>query len=301
MNGVLVINKPGGFTSFDVVAVARRLTGQKKVGHTGTLDPMATGVLPLLLGNATRAQTLLPDTDKAYVAGFSFGASTDTLDSTGKVLAQSDAPVEKQALESALSLFRGAILQTPPMYSAVKKDGVRLYDLARRGIEVQRDAKKVYIHELGLLSYEEATRSGTLFVRCSKGTYIRSLIDDLAKALHTLGIMTSLQRTEACGFSLEDSLTLDEARALAEEGRLLQRLRPTQTLFSAYSKITVTPAQAKRFANGGELSLLRTPLKNGAQNGALIRVFAPDGAFLGLGEADCEKQALLVRRLFCTG
>ena len=163
MNGILIIDKPQDFTSFDVVAVMRRLCSQKKIGHTGTLDPMATGVLPLLLGNAARAQAILPDSDKEYDASFQLGVTTDTLDSTGRVLTRTEnVSVTRETLCRALGPFRGEIMQIPPMYSAVSKDGKRLYELARKGIEVEREKRPVTISELTLLSYNEETACGRL-------------------------------------------------------------------------------------------------------------------------------------------
>lgn len=297
MDGVLIIDKPRDYTSFDVVAVLRRLCGQKKIGHTGTLDPMATGVLPLLLGRATRAASLLEETGKEYEAGFSFGLSTDTQDSTGSVLAQSGAPVPGEKLLAALSAFRGEIFQLPPMYSAVQKDGVRLYKLARQGITVEREPRPVTIDLLELLSYDEASRSGVLRVRCSKGTYIRTLCADLGEALGAYGAMTGLRRTAACGFTLADAVPLEEARALSAVGTLAEKVRPTETLFAAYPAVRVTPAQALRFCNGGALSLERTVLNGtGAAEDEIFRVQSPEGAFLGLGRV--QGQELAVLRLF---
>ena len=162
MNGIIVIDKPPRFTSFDVVAVMRGLFGTKKVGHAGTLDPMATGVLPILIGSATKAQDLTPDSGKEYVAGFRLGVVTDTEDSTGTVKETFPVTADEKALESALSHFRGEILQVPPMYSAIQKNGVRLYDLARKGIEVEREARPVTIHELELLEYRQETGEGSI-------------------------------------------------------------------------------------------------------------------------------------------
>ena len=170
MNGVLVIDKPRDFTSFDVVAVIRGVCGTKKVGHTGTLDPMATGVLPVLLGNATKAQSLMPDSDKAYEAEFMLGVRTDTLDITGNVTAKKDARMRFEDVDGVLDGFRGEIMQLPPMYSAVSVDGKRLYDLARQGIEVEREKRAVTIERLELLSFDENTQTGRLSVYCSKGT-----------------------------------------------------------------------------------------------------------------------------------
>ena len=174
MNGVIVLDKPSGFTSFDAVAVARGLTKEKKTGHTGTLDPMATGVLPLLLGRAAKASSLLPDTEKEYVAGFRLGQRFDTGDITGSLVEENHKTVSPQALEQALAGFRGAIEQVPPMYSAVSVQGQRLYQLARKGIEVDRPARAVFIHSLTLEHYDPASREGVLRAACSKGTYIRT-------------------------------------------------------------------------------------------------------------------------------
>lgn len=298
MTGVLILDKPAEFTSFDAVAVCRRLCHERKIGHTGTLDPMATGVLPLLLGKATRAASLLEDTDKEYEAGFRLGVSTDTEDSTGKVLATSDTPVSKEALEALLPWFRGEIMQVPPMYSAVSKDGKRLYELARKGIEVEREARPITIYRLELTGYDETTREGTLRVSCSKGTYIRTLIVDLAKAAGSLGVMTALRRTHACGFTLADAVTLDEARALSEAGTLEEKLRPVESLFVHLPEVAVSAAQAVRFQNGGQLDLSRIARfrHEKPQEGQAFRVKGEDGAFLGLGKI--EKQQMAILKLF---
>lgn len=298
MNGLLILDKPQGFTSFDVVAVMRRICGQKKIGHTGTLDPMATGVLPLLLGTATRAQSLAPNTDKEYEAGFRLGLTTDTQDITGTIREKRPVSVARAELEAAAETFRGEILQVPPMFSAVQRDGVRLYDLARRGIEVEREARPVVIHRLDVLRYEESTGEGTMRVRCSKGTYIRTLCHDIGEKLGCGGVMTSLRRTAACGFLLSDSVTLEEARALAETGRLMERVTPVDGLFARYPAVRVSTAQAKRFANGGALDLIRTSVSGKSEDGARMRVYAPDKRFLGLGAVDLAKAQLKVLKLF---
>lgn len=299
MNGILVIDKPQDFTSFDVVAVMRRLCRQKKIGHTGTLDPMATGVLPLLLGNAARAQSILPDSKKEYMASFQLGMTTDTLDSTGKILtSQETVTVSKEALEYAMAPFLGDILQTPPMFSAVQKDGQRLYDLARKGIEVEREKRPVTVSRLELISYNEKTASGEIAVACSKGTYIRSLIDDIGASLGCGAVMTGLRRTKACGFTLDDALTLDDMKRLSDENQIDKYLRPVESLFEEYPELAVTPAQAVRFQNGGALDLCRTALKDGCSDREKYRVLDADGRFLGLGIADTEKQALCIYKLF---
>jgi tRNA pseudouridine55 synthase len=297
MTGIIVMDKPEGFTSFDVVAVMRGICRERKIGHTGTLDPMATGVLPLLLGAATRALPLLPDTDKEYEAGFRLGLATDTQDSTGKTIAESSVRATREQLEAVLPRFRGDILQTPPMYSAVSVNGQRLYDLARRGVEVERAKRPITVFRLELTEFDEAAQSGRLSISCSKGTYIRTLCADVGEALGTYGVMTSLRRTFAAGYSLCDAVTLEQAKALAADGRIAERLLPVESLFTSYPTVTVSAAQSVRFSNGGALDLSRTSLRNIELNdGSRFRVLSPEKLFLGLGEVRGTELAVL--RLF---
>ena len=297
MNGVLIIDKPRGFTSFDVIAVVRRLTGERKTGHTGTLDPNATGVLPVLLGRATKAQDIIPDHDKEYRAEFRLGMTTDTLDIWGEVRERFDKTADRKALEAALGAFRGEISQIPPMYSAIKQNGKRLYDLARQGVEVARSPRTVTVYSLELLSFDEEAQEGELLVRCSKGTYVRTLIDDLGSALGTGAVMTALRRTCACGFTLGDCVSLDRLRALSESGQTETALRPVESLFAGYEAVTLSEAQAKRFRNGGALSLERTSLRGRSlSDGELFRV-NERGGFIGLGMIRSDE--LRVYKLFC--
>lgn len=298
MNGIIILDKPSGFTSFDAVAVLRGLSHQKKIGHTGTLDPMATGVLPILLGRAAKALNFLPDTGKEYVASFRLGERRDTGDITGEVVERSPAPVALEALEAALPRFRGEILQVPPMYSAVSVGGKRLYELARKGLEVDRPARPVTISRLGLLSYDPQTKEGSLRVGCSKGTYIRVLIEDLARAAGSCGTMTALRRTSACGFSQEDAHSLEALKALAAEGRLEEALLPVEGLFALYPAVRVSPAQATRFQNGGGLDLARL---RGVPEGGLCRVKSPQGLFLGLGQVDRARGEMKFVKSFLEG
>ena len=298
MNGIIILDKPSGFTSFDAVAVLRGLSHQKKIGHTGTLDPMATGVLPILLGRAAKALNFLPDTDKEYVASFRLGERRDTGDITGEVVERSPAPVALEALEAALPQFRGEILQVPPMYSAVSVGGKRLYELARKGLEVDRPARPVTISRLELLSYDPQTKEGSLRVGCSKGTYIRVLIEDLARAAGSCGTMTALRRTSACGFSQEDAHSLEALKALAAEGRLEEALLPVEGLFALYPAVRVSPAQATRFQNGGGLDLTRL---RGVPEEGLCRVKSPQGLFLGLGQVDRARGEMKFVKSFLEG
>ena len=299
MNGVIVIDKPAGFTSFDVIAVVRKLTGQRKTGHTGTLDPNATGVLPVLLGNATKAQDLIVNHDKAYAASFRLGLQTDTLDIWGTVKRETESHATRGELETLLPRFRGEIEQIPPMFSAVQKNGQRLYDLARKGLEVEREPRRVTVYRLELTGFDEATQSGTLTVECSKGTYVRTLIDDLGTALGCGAVMTALRRTFACGYTLDDCVTLEALKALCESGTAEQVLRPTESLFTDYRALTVSDAQARRFQNGAALDLARTALRKSVPpDGTILRVKSPSGAFLGLGTA--LEGALKIYKLFGT-
>lgn len=301
MNGVLTVDKPEGFTSFDVIAVVRKLTGQRKTGHTGTLDPNATGVLPVLLGNATKAQDIIPNHDKTYEAEFRLGFTTDTLDIWGQQTATFSKTADAEQVEQALRPLRGDIMQVPPMYSAVKKDGKRLYDLARQGVEVERKARPVTVYRLTLDRFDEEQQTGSLTVSCSKGTYIRTLIDDMGSALGTGAVMTALRRTQACGFSVEDCLTLEQIRERAADGTLGDAVRSTESLFVCYSAVAVSDAQAKRFQNGGALALERTGLKNKTDiDKTVFRVKTRDGEFLGLGRADLAEGLLKIEKLFNT-
>lgn len=296
MNGVVVINKEKGFTSFDVVAVVRKTLGEKKAGHTGTLDPNAAGVLPVLLGTATKAQDIIPVQDKRYVADFRFGLATDTLDVWGKVLETDDAHVKREDLLSVLSAFCGEIEQIPPMYSAVSVGGKRLYQYAREGKSVERKPRKVTVYELTLLAFDEKTQEGKLSVFCSKGTYIRTLIDDIARALSTVGVMTALTRTSACGYALSDAVTLDELRARAEAGTV--DVRPVESLFLSYEVLTVSEKQASRFKNGNPLDLSRTALKDSFSDGKIYRLHDREGNFLSLGITDAEKGVIKLYKYF---
>lgn len=299
MNGVIVIDKPKEFTSFDVVAVARKALSTKKVGHCGTLDPNATGVLPLLIGNATKAQDIIPNHDKSYIADFKFGFSSDTLDIWGQVKESEKSCVTQEQLFTVTDQFVGEIMQVPPMFSAIQKDGVRLYDLARQGIEVERQARPVTIYSLKVLAFDEKTQSGRLEVSCSKGTYIRQLIADIANQLGTDAVMTDLLRTSACGFTLNDAITLKQLKSLSENGDIENRLMTIESLFVRYDEIVVSEKQAVRFYNGNPLDIERTVLRDiMPEDKDIFRVKNCDKEFLGLGIVDMEKGVLKIFKHF---
>lgn len=282
MNGLLLVDKPEGFTSFDVVAVARKLTSQKKIGHTGTLDPNATGVLPLLLGNATKAQDIIPNHDKEYIAGFKLGMRSDTLDIWGEITEKNKTSVKKTEIEKILVKFRGEIEQIPPMYSAVSVNGQRLYDLARKGIEIERKPRNITIYTLDLLEFNEESQEGKIKAFCSKGTYIRTLIDDIGNDLGVGAVMTSLDRTKACGFFKEDCLPLDKIKELSP-AEIESRLISTESLFVNFPELKVSEAQARRFSCGGPLDITRTALQNKKDIEDKIYRVKNNEEFFGLG------------------
>ena len=217
-NGILLLNKEPGFTSHDAVAKLRGILRFRRIGHAGTLDPMSQGLLVMLLGKATRASEYASGAEKEYIADFILGVETDTQDTTGNVLAEAPVDVTESQLRQALASFEGGYDQVPPMYSAIQKDGVRLYDLARKGKEVERESRFIALPLLELLSFDPPR--GKLRVRCSKGTYIRTLCHDLGQRLGCGGAMSALTRVQAGDFSLEDALTLGEVEQLVKEGTL---------------------------------------------------------------------------------
>ncbi len=266
----------------------------KKIGHTGTLDPMATGVLPVALGGATRFIELIPSHDKAYRATFRPGITTDTLDITGEVLSESPVQAKKSDVEAALDSFRGEIKQLPPMYSAIKKDGVRLYTLARQGIEVEREERAVNIYRLELVKADEEKAEYEIEVECSSGTYIRSLISDIGEKLGCGAVMTALRRTKANGIDEKDCYTLEELEKLKAEGNLEKAVSSVDSLIK-YDAIKVTAAQAKRFSNGGSLDCNRF---GGKKTPGLHCVYSPEGQFLGVGRIDGESSEMTVERVY---
>ena len=295
MTGIICVNKHEDITSFGVVAKIRGIMGQRKAGHTGTLDPMATGVLPIMLGGATRFLDYLPDSNKSYRATFMPGMTTDTLDITGTVTGRYPVTVQYGDVQEILQKFTGVIEQVPPMYSAKSVDGVRLYELARQGVEIQRQPCRVEIFSLELVDYSD--NRYTIDVTCSKGTYIRSLIDDIGRELGCGAVMTSLCRTGAMGFDLSQCYTLDELQRRRDNGIGFEDcVISVDAMFECYKRISVSPAQAKRFFNGGELDVNR--LKQRVNSNEMCRVYDPEGVFLGLGrrEGDCLKVARILSK-----
>ncbi len=253
-NGILIVNKPAGISSHGVVARLRRILDEKKIGHGGTLDPMAEGVLPVFIGRATRASSLLQEGGKSYLAHVRFGLTTDTQDTTGEILTQSAVRPSREQIEDALYALRGEIEQIPPMYSALSVGGVRLYKLARQGEEIERTPRKVTVYKLSL---GEALPDGDwpLFIDCSKGLYVRTLIDDLGRMLGCGAAMSALTRTRAGNFRLDDALTLEEIEALHTENALASRLLRADCLFSDLPALTVSDGICARLKNGQHIDL----------------------------------------------
>ncbi len=251
-NGILIIDKPGDWTSHDVVAKLRGLLHERRIGHAGTLDPMATGVLPVFVGRATRAVEFAAEREKEYLATLRLGTVTDTQDITGTILSTQSITATREAVEEALAGFRGDIQQVPPMYSAIKREGKKLYELARRGQEVERAPRPITIHELELLDQPSPT-DFTLRVLCSKGTYVRTLCHDIGQALGCGGTLAALRRTRSAGFSLNEAVTLEQV-AQAEDPTAL--LLPVDSYFAGHPILLLKEGAAeKRLRNGSPLSL----------------------------------------------
>ena len=297
MNGILCMNKPHDFTSFDVIGKLRGILHMKRLGHTGTLDPMATGVLPILVGTATKACDILPNQDKTYQATVVFGKATDTLDIWGKPL--QDYPeqhVTEAALRAILPEFLGDITQLPPMYSAVSVNGKRLYELARKGETVERPTRTVHIDAITLDAFDETQQTATLTVSCGKGTYIRTLLSDIGQRLGGDAVMTALTRTAACGYPLQDCLTFEQVAAAMADGTLEEHLLPTDSLFSSYPKLRLNAAQERMFCNGVKLDLNR--LRNLQPDQDIYTVYGATGTFLGTALADRTQQELRIGKRF---
>ena len=274
-NGVLVLDKPQDWTSHDVVAKVRRLLHERRVGHGGTLDPMATGVLPVFVGRATRAVEFAMEGEKEYLAGLRLGVVTDTQDITGTILSECTVQEMHRDLLQVLDRFQGEILQVPPMYSAIKVKGQKLYELARKGVEVERQPRPVTIHSLELVEME-SQRDFVLRVRCSKGTYVRTLCHDIGQALGCGGTMYALRRTRAGGFGEGEAVTLEALAQAVEAGEGERLLLPVDSCFAQLPALTVDGRARDRIRNGASFSWDAAP--------GQWRVYGPDGEFLMVGE-----------------
>ena len=279
-NGIIIMDKPQGWTSMDVCAKLRGIFHEKRVGHAGTLDPMATGVLPVFIGRATRAVEFAAGSDKEYIAGLKLGVVTNTQDITGEILERRPAEVTREQLLAVLPRFTGAIQQVPPMYSAVKINGKKLYELARKGKEVERRPRPVTIHALEALDGPPPQGADFLLrIHCSKGTYVRTLCHDIGQALGCGGCMSSLRRIKAAGFTLADSVTLQAVQEAAGRGKGESLLLPVDSCFLQFPVLLLKTAGAeKKIRNGAALAARDIP-------DGEYRVYGADKTFLALGRA----------------
>ncbi|MBR2489016.1 MAG: tRNA pseudouridine(55) synthase TruB [Clostridia bacterium] len=289
MQGLILLNKPQGITSFSAVSAIKRAANEKRVGHTGTLDPMATGVLPILLGRATSLSSLMLDADKRYTAEIKLGVTTDSDDITGNVIFEREVKVKKTDIEKAISVFMGVLEQIPPMYSALKKDGVRLYKLAREGKSFEIEPRKIEVFENNLLSFDEKENTFKIDVHVSKGTYIRSLARDIGEYLGCGATLTQLCRTAASGFSISDCVSLEDI----QNGDISEFILSEEQAVLHLPEINITDKQATRFCNGGQLGYDR--LQSFCfSDGTLLRV-KNKGRLLGIGVADDEKKQINIK------
>lgn len=291
LEGILVVDKAEGWTSHDVVAKVRRLTGVRKVGHTGTLDPMATGVLVLCVGRATRAAEFLTKDDKEYVADVHLGVETDTFDRLGRIIGELPVPsLSVQDIIRACVRFRGQIRQVPPMFSAIKQRGRKLYELAREGRTVARPAREVSISELEVMAYAKPVV--TLRIVCSKGTYVRSLAHDLGAVLGCGAHLSALRRTRCGQFREEGALTIEHVAEYAQAGRLAEKMVPIYDALSHFPSVCLGIQDEGRFRHGAPVRWTN-PL-----DGRWVRVCAPSGSFMGIGEWDQRAKILRPVKLF---
>ena len=301
MNGIINVYKEAGFTSFDVVAKLRGILREKKIGHTGTLDPAATGVLPVCVGNATKVCALLTDKDKEYEAVLQLGLTTDTQDATGQTLQDRSellSSITEEQLRDAIMSFVGDYEQIPPMYSALKVGGKKLCDLAREGIEVERKARLIHIY--GIEIKELSLPFVTMRVHCSKGTYIRTLCNDIGEKLGVGGLMKQLIRTRVSSFSLDQALTLDQIEAYRDHDRLEEILLPVDVVFEEYPALSVTGEARKLLLNGNRLmenDFLEDLNVSLLETGARFRIY--DGKrFCAIYGWDCDRQDLKCIKMF---
>ncbi|MGG1520160.1 tRNA pseudouridine(55) synthase TruB [Paenibacillus oryzisoli] len=302
VEGILPVWKPAGFTSHDVVAKVRRIVGMKRVGHTGTLDPQVTGVLPLCLGRATRMVEFIQDLPKEYEAELRIGVSTDTEDATGTVLEEvAEVKLTETQVRSALQAFVGEIEQVPPMYSAVKVDGKRLYELAREGKEVERKARKVTIYKIEVLEMDLAAQHPVIRYRalCSKGTYIRTLCVDIGRALGYPATMASLIRTSTGNIRQEQCFTFEQIEQMKADGTLEQRMIPMDQAIAHLPSVALTEQEAVSAQQGKHVRLDSARIGQVKDDPTpLYRAYAPDARFLGLYEWHSKNRVLVPAKVF---
>ena len=279
MNGVINVNKPLGMTSHDVVYRLRKLLTIKKIGHTGTLDPDASGVLPMCIGRATKVADMLTAQDKQYIAEVTLGSATDTLDASGTVTETAEVNVTPEEISCAVREFVGDIEQIPPMYSAIKIDGKKLYELAREGKEIERKPRQVRIENIEILSIDLENNKFSMKVDCSKGTYIRTLCDDIGRKLGCFAHMSALERTRSGRFDIAESYTLERIEEMFENEDL-SFFVPVDAVFEEYPRLTLSNRKAHKMCNGTRVSV------QGIEEGTVYRVYDESGNFLTISEAE---------------
>ena len=288
-NGLIIINKPSGISSHTVVSRVRRALGAKKAGHTGTLDPMATGVLPVLIERGVKASEYMLTEDKHYLATLLLGLTTDTEDVSGKTLTASDEIPDEKTVFEAIYSMQGKSLQTPPMYSAIKLGGKKLYELARQGEIVEREAREINVYEIKAEKINE--REYTLDIKCSKGTYIRTLCADIGEKLGCGAVMKTLERLEAGGFSIDEAITLDELEALSPEEREC-RVLPVELIFKGLTRVTLSDFFARLASCGVEIYLKKINVS--LQRGERVTLYGKNG-FFALGEVREFEEGLAIK------
>ena len=297
IHGVINVYKEQGYTSHDVVAKLRGIVGQKKIGHTGTLDPDAVGVLPVCLGRATKLCDMLTDKDKIYEAVMLLGVETDTQDTTGQTVEERDiSGLTEEAVKDAVAFFEGDYDQIPPMYSALKVNGKKLYELAREGKTVERKARKVHIYKIEIQSID--LPRVTMTVHCSKGTYIRTLCHDIGQRLGCGACMEKLTRTKVSQFAISDGLTLKQIEICKEEGRLSEIVVPIDEMFAAYDSIVVSGEAARLAYNGNLIKECDAQKEKNILDEAYVRVYDDTGKFIGVYQYHEREHAYLIRKMF---
>ena len=295
LNGIISIYKKKGYTSHDVVAKSRGILKERRIGHTGTLDPEAEGVLPICIGQATKAVNYLADADKCYEAEVILGTTTTTEDATGEILEIHEVKVSKNQIEEVVKSFIGEYTQIPPMYSAIKVNGVRLYELARQGIEVERPSRTVNIYTCDVIEWIDEKRF-RIRVSCSKGTYIRTLCTDIGKALGCGAHMGYLLRTQVGAFTLDQSITLEELEAHKEE--ITPYIQTLEVLFSHYPKAQIKKSGRKYLDNGNAFEIKHLEKWNGLADGEMIRIYSDEGSFRALYKWNEKRHLLEVEKMF---
>ncbi|MBR5528108.1 MAG: tRNA pseudouridine(55) synthase TruB [Clostridia bacterium] len=304
MDGIINLYKPRGYTSHDATSRIKRFCGTRRVGHAGTLDPMAQGVLPVLVGRATAAQDYIMSRTKSYRAGMRFGITTDTGDITGKVLSVNETALDPETVMQAAEKFVGKISQVPPMYSAIKIDGKKLYELAREGVTVERRAREVEIFSIELVKAENAT-DFLIDISCSKGTYIRTLCEDIGKTLGCGGALYSLERTSSGVFCAGNCVTMEELEKAYEDGghdAVEKFLIPAEDIFRDLKKVTLSPFYTKLCKNGCEIYLEKAHLlPEEFPEGTLVRIYGSDGNFMALGKSGMFREGAAIKAVvrFC--